>query len=147
MYKLSMRIKDKMVLKLIRKYLFRRLKLKINEEKSGVDKVDNRRFLGFSFYPKGDKTFIRLAPRTIKRLKNKIRDIFGKGHGQSVQKIIGKINEYLLGRIGYFQIASMYWILKDIDGWIRRHLRAVVVVRRHNFRGRTIQIYIRTEQL
>ncbi|GIO40234.1 group II intron reverse transcriptase/maturase [Paenibacillus antibioticophila] len=99
-----------------------KLKLKVNRDKSAVDRPWNRRFLGFSFLSKKDAT-IRLAPKTISRFKEKIRELTNRTKSMSMEERITKLNRYLMGWLGYFRLASMKSHCASFDQWIRRRLR------------------------
>jgi len=108
----------------IRKFLQERLKLKINEQKSAVDRPWKLKFLGFSMYKaKAGQILIRLAPQTIDRVKMKIRDITSRNKPVSMAERIERLNAYLGGWIGYFALAETPSIFKNLEGWMRRRLR------------------------
>ncbi|WP_198003920.1 group II intron reverse transcriptase/maturase [Thermosinus carboxydivorans] len=112
------------ILTSVRNYLQERLKLKLNEEKSMVDRPWKLKFLGFSMYKaKGGKILIRLASQTIDRVKQKIREATARSAPQSMAERIERLNTYLGGWIGYFALADTPSVFKNIDGWIRRRLR------------------------
>jgi len=112
------------VLSSIRNYLQERLKLKLNEQKSTVDRPWKLKFLGFSMYKaKGGKILIRLASQTIDRVKQKIREATARNAPRPMAGRIERLNTYLGGWIGYFALADTPSVFKDIDGWIRRRLR------------------------
>jgi len=102
-----------------------KLKLKVNREKSAVDRPWNRKFLGFSFLVNKEAT-VRLAPKTIERLKERIREITSRTKAVSMEERIQQLNRYLMGWIGYFQIASAKQHCVKLDAWIRRRLRMCV---------------------
>jgi hypothetical protein len=99
-----------------------KLKLKVNREKSAVDRPWNRKFLGFSFLSNRQAT-IRLAPKTIERFKEKIREITNRTRPMSMSDRILKLNQYLIGWIGYYKLASAKTHCERFDAWIRRRLR------------------------
>lgn len=108
----------------IRKFLQKRLKLKINEQKSAVNRPWKLKFLGFSMHkPKAGVNLISLAPQTIDRVKTKIREITSRNMPVSMAKRIEGLNAYLGGQIGYFALADTSSIFKNIEGWMRRRLR------------------------
>jgi group II intron reverse transcriptase/maturase len=108
----------------VRNFLQERLKLKINEQKSAVDRPWKLKFLGFSMYkPKRGVILIRLAPQTIDRVKAKIRGITARSKPISMAERIERLNTYLGGWIGYFALADTPSVFKDIEGWMRRRLR------------------------
>ena len=99
-----------------------KLKLRVNREKSAVDRPWKRKFLGFSFLPNRQAT-IRLAPKTIERFKEKIREITNRTRPMSMSERILKLNQYLMGWIGYFKLAAAKSYCEQFDAWIRRRLR------------------------
>jgi RNA-directed DNA polymerase len=110
----------------IGKFLEKRLRLKLNEEKSGVGKVHERSFLGYSFTNQEEKR-IKISKGAIKRLKKKVKEIFRKGKGKNLKKmIIEELVPILRGWINYFRESEAGSILERIDGWIRRRLRAII---------------------
>jgi group II intron reverse transcriptase/maturase len=112
------------VMESVKKYLQERLKLKINEQKSAVDRPWKLKFLGFSMHKaKNGQILIRLAPQTIERVKTKIREITARNKPVSIAERIGRLNTYLGGWMGYFALAETPSIFEELDGWIRRRLR------------------------
>jgi group II intron reverse transcriptase/maturase len=108
----------------IRKFLQERLKLKVNEQKSAVDRPWKLKFLGFSMHKaKGGKILIRLAPQTIERVKEKIRGITDRNKPISMAERIERLNSYLGGWMGYFTLAETLSVFKELEGWMRRRLR------------------------
>ena len=110
----------------IKAFLEEKLKLKVNEDKSAVDRPQRRKFLGFSFYTAKGKVGIRLAPSVIKRQKGKIKEMTRRNQGISIDKVIKSINRQMIGFINYFAIADMKEFLSKLDGWIRRKLRVIL---------------------
>jgi len=99
-----------------------KLKLKVNREKSAVDRPWRRKFLGFSFLPNREAT-IRLAPKTLERFKARIREITSRTKSISMEERISQLNRYLMGWIGYFRLAAAKTHCERLDSWIRRRLR------------------------
>jgi len=99
-----------------------KLKLKVNREKSAVDRPWKRKFLGFSFLPNRQGT-LRLAPKTIERFKERIRAITSRTRPVSMKQRIEEVNRYIMGWVGYFHIASAKTHCESFDQWIRRRLR------------------------
>ncbi len=101
----------------------RRLKLRVNEEKSAVDKPQRRKFLGFSFWFKEKKPVIRLASKTLKRFKAQVRRLTSRSWGVSIEQRLAVLNTYLRGWINYFKLIDTPSVLESLDQWIRRRLR------------------------
>ncbi len=109
----------------VERFLAERLKLKINREKSAVSEPPKRSFLGFSF-TSGESRRIRLAPKSVKAFKRKVRQITGRSRGITLERMIQELNRFTSGWMGYFKIAETPTVLADLDCWIRRRLRAAV---------------------
>lgn len=111
------------VMSSITEFIEKRLKLKVNREKSAVDSSKRRKFLGFSFYRKEEGTGIRVHPKPIKRFKEKVKSITGRCNGWSMNARIERLNRAIRGWVTYFSIADMRGHCEKLDGWIRRRLR------------------------
>ncbi len=98
-------------------FLKRKLRLKVNLQKSAVDISDNRKFLGFNLYHYQERIRIRIAQEAIKRCKRKIREITARSNGQNINQRI------IRGWIQYFSLSDTPYILTRIEGWMRRRLR------------------------
>ena len=108
----------------IEKFLGKRLKLKVNKAKSAVAKPSVRKFLGFSF-TSGKEPRRRIAPQALARLKAKVRELTRRTAGRSLTQIIEKLSPYLIGWRGYFGVCQTPSVLRALDEWIRRRLRAI----------------------
>ncbi|MDD9312458.1 group II intron reverse transcriptase/maturase [Cytobacillus firmus] len=105
-------------------FIEQKLKLKVNREKSAVDRPWKRKFLGFSFtFNKIPK--VRIANESIKRLKAKIRELTSRSKPIPMEVRIEKLNQYLTGWCGYFALADTPSKFKEFDEWIRRRLRMI----------------------
>lgn len=107
----------------IKEFLQRKLRLKVNAQKSAVDRPAKRKFLGFSFYRKESKALIRIHPETIVRFKGQVRELTRGHQNMPLSERIQKLNEYTVGWRGYFAIAQTPSVLARLDEWIRRRLR------------------------
>ncbi|MCM3473713.1 group II intron reverse transcriptase/maturase [Brevibacillus agri] len=110
------------VLESVTRYVEGRLKLRVNREKSAVDRPWKRKFLGFSFTSHRDPK-LRLAEKTVKRFKQKIRKLTCRSRSHSLEFRIQQLNEYLNGWSGYFRIADTRSVFQSLDEWLRRRLR------------------------
>jgi len=111
----------------IKQYLEGKLKLKVNEGKSAVAKPSKRKFLGFSFYFKrGGVPGIRIHQRSYQRLKEKVKRVTNRNWGVSMDYRLKKLAEIINGWVNYFGIADGVNRLLELDGWIRRRLRACI---------------------
>ena len=108
------------------KLIENKLKLKVNKDKSAVDFVSKRKFLGFSFYFAKDGAEIRIHEKSIKRFKDKIKFYTNRNIGISMESRLKKLNQIMRGWINYYGIANAVAKLKELDKWIRRRLRACI---------------------
>jgi len=99
-----------------------KLKLKVNLNKSAVDRPWKRKFLGFSF-TNGKEPKVRIAKESVKRMKSKIREITSRKKPYSMEYRIEKLNQYLMGWCGYFALADTPSLFIKFDSWIKRRLR------------------------
>ncbi len=106
----------------VRKFVEGQLKLKVNQQKSAVDRPWKRKYLGFSFTSQKEAK-VRLAPQTVRRLKDKMRKITSRRWGISMDDRIERLRQYLRDWIGDFQLIDTSSVLKSLDEWIRRRLR------------------------
>ena len=110
----------------IRQFVEGKLKLKVNEEKSAVDRPWKRKFLGFSFTSQSEAR-IRIAPKTKQRFKDKVRELTSRRRSISLEFRIRQLNIYLRGWVGYFKLAETPSVFRELDQWIRRRLRMCVL--------------------
>jgi RNA-directed DNA polymerase len=108
----------------IEQFLAKRLKLKVNKAKSAVAKPSIRKFLGFSF-TSGEQPRRRIAPQAIERLKARVRELTRRTAGQSLGQVATELSSYLIGWRGYFRFCETPSVLRTLDQWIRRRLRAI----------------------
>ena len=111
------------VMKSITKYLEDKLKLKVNKEKSAVDRPWRRKFLGFTFYQWYGKIGIRVHEKSVAKFKNKIKEITKRSNGWSMEHRLLKLRQLIIGWINYFGITDMVRLVKSLDEWIRRRIR------------------------
>lgn len=112
----------------IEKFLRNKLKLTINEEKSGIRKPIHFTILGFGFVPtneKGSKNQYQLivSEKAWKKLKERLKTITRKTTPATFEERIAKIKEVQRGWLNYFQGTSILGKLLDLDGWLRNRLR------------------------
>ena len=113
------------VLESITRFLTKRLKLKVNSEKSAVSRPWYRKFLGYSM------TFhrqprLKAAPAVVDSLKGKLREIFRAARGRNIRRVIEESTPVLRGWVNYFKLAEVKGIFEDLDGWIRRKFRCIL---------------------
>lgn len=114
------------VMKNITSYLENKLKLKVNQEKSAVDRPWRRKFLGFSFYTKKEGTGIRVHTKAIAKFKEKVRQILSRSNGWSTEQRIKALKRSNIGWVNYFELADMKKLAETLDEWMRRRLRMCI---------------------
>src|SRR5690625_5486834 len=102
-----------------------KIKLKVNQNKTIVDRPWRMKFLGFSFTFNMEPK-IRVAKESVKRMKAKIRKITSRKKPYPMEYRIKKLNQYLIGWCGYFSLADTPSVFANLDSWIRRRLRMCV---------------------
>jgi len=107
----------------ISRFIEERLKLKVNVKKSAVDYPERRKFLGFSFYRKEEEVRVKMHPKSLKRFKDKVKEITSRSNARSMETRIKRLNQAVHGWLGYFRIADMRGHCEKLDKWIRRRLR------------------------
>jgi RNA-directed DNA polymerase len=109
----------------IEKFLSKRLKLRVNKAKSAVDRPAKRKFLGFSF-TNWKQPRRRIAPQSLDRFRSRVRELTRRTRGKSLAQIVKELSVYLIGWRGYFGFCETPSVLRELDQWIRRRLRAIV---------------------
>jgi len=112
----------------LERFLDRRLRLKVNRQKSAVAKPQDRQFLGFSF-TSGRDLKIKMSPKALKNVKHRIRKITRRSRGVSLRQVVKELSTYLRGCLGYYRLAETPTTFRDLDSWIRRRLRCFVMKR------------------
>ena len=105
-------------------FITRRLKLKVNQAKSAVARPWQRKFLGFSFTSEPQPRR-RIAPQAVGRFKKRVRELTGRQRGVSLTRMVEELSPYLRGWQGYFGHCQTPWVLRQLEQWLRRRLRAV----------------------
>jgi RNA-directed DNA polymerase len=110
------------VLASVTAFLKGKLRLRVNRDKSAVAHVSERKFLGYRLLGDGA---LAIAPKSVQRAKERIRQITRRNRGVSFERVIGELNSFTTGWVTYFRYAKAKGILSDMDSWIRRKLRCV----------------------
>ena len=119
------RVAGQRVMSGIRTFLEEALKLRVNAQKSAVARPWERKFLGFSVTVHRE-TRLRIAPASVQRLMQKVRDLMRAGRGRSLAHTIEDLNPLLRGWINYFRLTETKGALEELDGWLRRRLRCLL---------------------
>lgn len=117
--------------------MYAKLRLRVNEEKSAVARVWDRKFLGYSFWAApGQKVRLRVAPKALEAMKHRVRQLVDRTGGQSLEQVLEGLGSYLTGWKSYFRLAETPGVFRDLDQWIARRVRMVQL--RQWKRGTTI---------
>jgi hypothetical protein len=110
----------------ITRFIEEELKLKVNKEKSAVDRPWKLKFLGFSFYHKKDGIGIRVHQKPVAKFKQKLKEITGRSNAMSTAQRVEKLRQCITGWVNYFGMADMAKLAKSLDEWLRRRIRMCV---------------------
>lgn len=112
-------------LKNIIPYIERKLFLKINRKKTRVAHISKVKYLGYTFYRNKGKCRFRVHPKSVTKMKDKIRELTDRNNGMSNAKREKKYQQFVRGWVNYFKLADMKKLLRETDEWARRRIRAV----------------------
>jgi RNA-directed DNA polymerase len=112
------------VLASLKTFLDRRLRLKINRDKSAVARPWKRSFLGYSVTVHREPK-LRIAPRSVQRLQEKLRPLLRRGRGRNLRSLTAELAPILRGWMAYFRLTQVKAPLAALDAWLRRKLRAI----------------------
>ena len=125
------------VMNSIASFLEKKLKLRVNREKSAVAMPHERKFLGHRIL-RGGK--IGIAPQSLERAKDRIRMLTRRNRGRSLEVVVRQLNEFTTGWVTYYRYAAMRNHLLEMDNWVRRKLRCYRLKQRK--RGSSITDYL-----
>src|SRR5512140_1514587 len=114
------------VMESITHYIEQRLKLRVNRQKSTVDRATKRPLLGFQFFRyRAGRIGVTVAPKALKRAEERIRQLTTRNWGVSMERRIKEINRFTVGWTGYFAFADTILPFEKLEKWLRRRLRQV----------------------
>ena len=102
-----------------------KLFLRVNREKTKVSHVKYVKYLGYSFYIFRGEGRLRIHPKSIQKLKDKVREVTGRSNGMGIEERRTKINQVVRGWTNYFKLADAKNLLKGLDEWLRSRIRMV----------------------
>jgi RNA-directed DNA polymerase len=111
------------VMEHITKYIEKKLKLKVNRTKSKVSRPNESTLLGFSFYRSKEGWEVRIAPKSLERIKKKMKEKTKRNDPTPVKEKIQKIEAVIRGWINYFAIAKGKKKMEELDELVRTSLR------------------------
>ena len=109
-------------------WIERHLRLKVNAAKSGTGRVWERKFLGFQL---DRKRRIGIAPESLERLKHRVREMWDARRSHTSNQLRDDWNRYVRGWWGYYRLAEARKPTRDLEGWVRRHIRKCFWLRWH----------------
>jgi RNA-directed DNA polymerase len=108
----------------IERYLTRKLKLVVNQQKSRVCSTDGVEFLGFVFQGYGGQ--FRVARKNLEKFRTRVRKITQRSRGVSFAQRCAELRPYFQGWVGYFRLVPIKSFYNDLDKWVRRRLRMCI---------------------
>ena len=114
------------VMESISRFIEKKLRLKVNRDKSAVGRPWERKYLGFCVTNSRTNPKIRIHWKTIRRFRERVREITARRRGRSLSQVIGELREFMNGWWNYFGITESFNRLRPLAHWIRRRLRALV---------------------
>jgi hypothetical protein len=106
-------------------YIEGKLFLKVNQEKTEVARISKVKFLGYGFYRCKGKCRLRVHPKSVEKMKARIRKLTSRSSGWGNEFRAMKLAQYIRGWVNYFSLADMKTLLKETDEWLRRKIRAI----------------------
>ena len=106
-------------------YIEGKLFLKVNHRKTRVAHISKVKYLGYSFYRYQGKCRFRVHPKSVRRMKNKIRELTDRSNGWGNEYRALKLTQFMRGWVNYYGMADMKRLLQDNDEWLRHRIRAI----------------------
>jgi RNA-directed DNA polymerase len=110
----------------VTRFLEQRLKLRVNREKSAVDHVSRRKFLGYRILGSDG---LGIHPKSVERFKDKVRALTRRNRAGELPKVVAELNRLFRGWMGYFHLGRAKVLMGELDGWVRRKLRCLKLKR------------------
>ena len=111
------------VMEKVSQFIEKKLKLKVNQEKSQVAKSDAVKFLGFTVV----NGTIAIAHKALKTAMSKIETLTPRGTHKTLDTTLDEINQWYVGWSNYYSLTYYPSQLKKIEAHIRRRLRSRIV--------------------
>lgn len=113
------------VLASVERFLRKQLRLTVNRDKSAVDRPWRRKFLGYTVTADREAK-LRIAPESVKRFRDKVRELARQGRGRSLAWTIERLEPLIRGWVAYFRLAEVKAAFEQLDQWLRRRLRCIL---------------------
>ena len=114
-------------------WIEKHLRLKVNAVKSGTGRIEERKFLGFRL---DRRKRIGIAPESVERFRNRVRELWDAMRSRTSNQLRDDWNQYVRGWWGYFRLAEARAPVRELEAWVRRHIRKCFWLRWHDSRGR-----------
>ncbi len=113
------------VLASLERWLWKRLRLRMNRDKSAVGRPSERKFLGYSMTAHREPK-LTVSLQSVHRLKNKLRVMLRRGRGRNLVSVIEELTPIIRGWVTYFRLATVTARFEELDAWMRRKLRRIL---------------------
>ena len=107
-------------------FIENKLFLRVNREKTGTAYISKIKFLGYSFYVYKGEGRLRVHPKSIAKMKERIRTLTSRSNGWGYARRKEALRQFITGWVNYFKLADMRNLLVKVDEWYRRRLRMVI---------------------
>ena len=116
------------VMKSVTRFIEEKLGLKVNAEKSKVDKPKGIKYLGFGFYFDSFAKVYKAKPhpKAVAKFKAQMKKLTGRSWGVSNSYKVFKLNQLIRGWVNYYSIGSMKSLCERFDSNIRFRLRMCI---------------------
>ena len=102
-----------------------KLFLKVNRKKTGVEHISKVKYLGYAFYRYKGKCKFRVHPKSVAKMKDKIREMTKRNNGWGNEYRAMKLTQFVRGWVNYFLLADMKGLLRETDEWLRHKIRTI----------------------
>lgn len=102
-----------------------KLFLKVNRAKTKISHVSKIKYLGYAFYRNKGKCRFRVHPKSVQKMKDRIRELTRRNNGWSNEYRRQRLAEYVRGWINYYSMADMKGLMTETDEWLRRKIRTI----------------------
>ena len=102
-----------------------KLFLKVNRAKTKISHVSKIKYLGYAFYRNKGKCRFRVHPKSVQKMRDRIRELTRKNNGWNNEHRRQRLAEYVRGWINYYSMADMKGLMTETDEWLRRKIRTI----------------------
>ena len=102
-----------------------KLFLKVNRKKTSVAHISKVKYLGYAFYRYKGECRFRVHPKSVTKMKDKIRELTKRSNGWGNEYRAMKLTQFVRGWVNYFSLSDMKGLLKETDEWLRHKIRTI----------------------